>query len=50
LLFYLVFLLVLIVGAFLCGVGLIVAAPVALLLLVYTYRRLSGGAIAPRTP
>lgn len=50
LLFYLVFFVVLFVGALLCGVGLIVAAPVALLLLVYTYRRLSGGAIAPPTP
>jgi uncharacterized membrane protein len=38
------------VGAILCGVGLIVAVPVALLIQVYTYRALSGGAIAPPTP
>ncbi|MGA8544314.1 MAG: hypothetical protein WB785_03550, partial [Mycobacterium sp.] len=42
--------LVLLVGAFACGVGLIVAAPVALLIQVYTYRRLAGGPIAPLTP
>ena len=34
-------------GALLCGVGLLVAAPLAYLFLVYTYRRLSGGSIAP---
>jgi uncharacterized membrane protein len=28
-------------------VGLVVAAPVALLIQVYTYRRLSGGPVAP---
>ncbi|MFZ0834701.1 MAG: hypothetical protein WAM92_16830, partial [Mycobacterium sp.] len=38
------------VGAFLCGVGLLVAVPVASLFLVYTYRRLSGGQVAPLTP
>jgi len=38
------------VGAFLCGVGLLVAIPVASLLLVYTYRRLSGGQVALPTP
>jgi hypothetical protein len=38
------------VGALLCGLGLIVAAPVAMLILVYTYRRLSGGQVAPLTP
>jgi uncharacterized membrane protein len=31
----------------LCGIGLVVAAPVALLIQVYTYRRLSGGSVAP---
>ena len=35
------------VGALLCGVGLLVAAPVAYLFLVYTYRKLSGGSVAP---
>jgi uncharacterized membrane protein len=43
------FLLVL-VGFLACGVGIIVAGPVALLIQVYTYRRLSGGQIAPLTP
>ena len=38
------------VGALLCGVGLLVAAPVASLFLVYVYRRLSGGQVAPLTP
>lgn len=35
------------VGALLCGVGLLVAAPVAYLFIVYTYRKLSGGSVAP---
>jgi len=30
-------------------VGLLVTAPVAYLFLVYTYRRLSGGSVAPAT-
>jgi uncharacterized membrane protein len=38
------------VGALLCGVGLIVAVPVASLILVYAWRRLSGGQVAPLTP
>jgi len=38
-----------IVGALLCGVGLLVTIPVAYLFLVYTYRRLSGGSVAPAT-
>jgi uncharacterized membrane protein len=38
------------VGALLCGVGLLVAAPVAVLFLVYSYRRISGGQVAPLTP
>ena len=37
-------------GFFACGVGILVAGPVAGLILVYTYRRLSGGPIAPPTP
>ena len=36
------------VGALLCGVGLLVAAPVATLILVYTYRVLTGGQVAPK--
>ena len=38
-----------IVGVLFCGVGLLVTAPVAYLFLVYTYRRLSGGSVAPAT-
>jgi uncharacterized membrane protein len=38
------------VGALLCGIGLIVALPVATLFLVYTYRKLGAGPIAPLTP
>jgi uncharacterized membrane protein len=38
------------VGAFACGVGLLVTAPLAGLVQVYTYRRLSGGPVAPPTP
>ena len=41
--------LVLLVGFLACGVGIIVAGPVALLIQVYTYRRLSGGQVAPLT-
>jgi uncharacterized membrane protein len=37
------------VGAMLCLVGLLVAAPVALLLIVYAFRKLSGGTVAPAT-
>ena len=39
-----------VVGALLCGVGLIVAAPVATLFLVYAYRMLSGGQVAELNP
>jgi uncharacterized membrane protein len=39
-----------IVGALLCGIGLIVALPVAALLTVYAYRRLTGGQIAALNP
>jgi uncharacterized membrane protein len=38
------------VGALVCGIGLIVALPVAGLFLVYTYRKLTGGQVAPLTP
>jgi uncharacterized membrane protein len=34
------------VGALACGVGLLVAAPVAALILTYAYRKLSGGQVA----
>lgn len=35
------------VGALVCLVGLLVSAPVALLLIVYAYRKLTGGTVAP---
>ena len=35
------------VGELLCGVGLLAALPVALLIQVYTYRKLSGGQVVP---
>ncbi|MCK0172950.1 MULTISPECIES: hypothetical protein [Mycobacteriaceae] len=38
------------VGSFLCGIGLLVGAPVAGLLVVSSYRRLTGGPLAPATP
>jgi uncharacterized membrane protein len=50
LLSYLLQFLVVLVGALLCGLGLIVAVPVAILIQVYTYRRLSDGVVAPVTP
>jgi len=37
-------------GAILCGVGLLVAVPVAALFLVFAWRRITGGQIAPLTP
>ncbi|CAA0132069.1 putative protein [Mycolicibacterium vanbaalenii] len=49
LLAWLVMLLVVVVGAILCGVGLLVAVPVASLILVYTYRVLNGASVAPAT-
>ena len=36
-----------IVGALACGVGLLVAAPVASLVMIYAYRKLSGGQVVP---
>jgi uncharacterized membrane protein len=38
------------IGSLLCGIGLLVALPVSTLFLVYTYRRLSGGQVAPLSP
>jgi uncharacterized membrane protein len=38
---------IMLVGEVLCGVGLIAALPVALLVQVYTYRKLSGGQVVP---
>ena len=46
-LFYLLGLVVLIIGAILCLVGLLVAAPVVLIGAAYTYRRLNGEQVAP---
>ncbi len=36
-------------GVLACGVGVLVSVPVASLMVVYTYRRLSGGQVAPLT-
>jgi uncharacterized membrane protein len=36
---------IVVVGAFVCGIGLLVALPLALLIQVYTYRKLSGGQV-----
>jgi len=38
---------ILFLGVLFCGVGVLVAIPVTYLLLVYAYRTLSGGAVAP---
>ncbi|NNG96557.1 hypothetical protein HLA97_04725 [Gordonia araii NBRC 100433] len=38
------------VGSLLCGVGMLVAAPVAALLTAYAWRSLTGGYVAPATP
>jgi uncharacterized membrane protein len=37
------------IGALFCGIGLLLTAPIALLLIVYAYRKLSGGMVAPAT-
>lgn len=44
---WLVSIVIVLVGELACGVGVLVAIPVALLFQVYTYRRLSGGQVAP---
>jgi uncharacterized membrane protein len=36
---------VVLIGELLCGVGLIAALPITLLIQVYTYRKLSGGQV-----
>lgn len=50
LLSWLVQALLMVAGIFACGVGILVGAPLALLIQVYTYRRLAGGPLAPLTP
>ncbi|WP_217695285.1 hypothetical protein, partial [Mycobacterium sp. IS-2888] len=40
---------VVLVGELLCGIGLIVAFPIAQLIQIYTYRKLSGGQVVPAT-
>lgn len=50
LLTYLIVAVITTVGAFLCLIGLLVAGPVAGLYLIYSYRTLTGGQIAPLTP
>ncbi|MFM8597456.1 MAG: hypothetical protein ACKOB8_00335, partial [Mycobacterium sp.] len=41
---------IMVIGALLCLVGLLAAAPISYLLLVYAYRTLSGGSVVPATP
>jgi uncharacterized membrane protein len=50
LLMFLVVIAVTVVGALLCGVGLLVALPIVALIEVYTYRKLSGGRVAELNP
>jgi uncharacterized membrane protein len=50
LLSFLVQFLLVLVGAIPCGLGLFVMVPLALLIQIYTYRRLANGPIAPLTP
>jgi uncharacterized membrane protein len=50
LLSFLVQAVVVFLGFLACGVGILVGGPVAMLIQVYTYRRLSGGPVAPLTP
>ncbi len=38
------------IGTVACGVGLLVGAPLAVLVLIYTYRKLSGGQVVPLLP
>jgi len=47
---YLVIYAITLVGALLCGIGLIVAIPVSSLFLVFVYRKLTNGYVAPLTP
>ena len=47
LIYYILAVIVLFVGAILCGIGLLVAAPVALIGLAYTYRRLQNQPVVP---
>ena len=47
LVYYLLAVLVVIAGAILCGVGLLVAIPIAIIGTAYTYRRLHGQQVAP---
>ena len=41
---------IIVAGAIVCGVGLLVAVPVAALFVVFAWRRITGGQIAPLTP
>ncbi|OBF19977.1 hypothetical protein [Mycobacterium sp. ACS4331] len=47
---WLVSFVIVLVGLLLCGVGLLVAAPLALLFEIYAFRKLSGADVAPATP
>jgi uncharacterized membrane protein len=50
LLSYLLQIVAVFVGELACGIGVLVGIPVAILIQVYTYRRISGGQVAPLTP
>lgn len=50
LLSYLLQIVAVFVGELACGIGVLVAIPVALLIQVYSYRVISGGHVAPLTP
>jgi uncharacterized membrane protein len=50
LLIWLVVVAITLVGAVVCGIGLLVAVPVSTLFLVYAYRKLTSGQVAPLTP
>jgi uncharacterized membrane protein len=47
---YLIIIILVAVGAAICGVGLLVAGPLEALFMVYTWRLLSGGQVAPAIP
>jgi uncharacterized membrane protein len=47
---WLVMLVTVVVGALVCGVGLLVAIPLVALIEVYAWRRLTGAQVAPLTP
>jgi uncharacterized membrane protein len=47
---YLIIIVLVAIGAAVCGLGLLVTGPLEILFTVYTWRLLSGGQVAPATP